>query len=148
MRSGFFIVGLGKALNEILENVAHIDGSHIFGGEIGFIGIEVRDDLIKQATFHHTIDLCRKIHAGKDILHIVRKAVQIGFEIVFDIFWVSNQCLEREFASIIELITGSLLQKAILNSQFLDFGISFQHLLLCRQQAVMESLDDRHRQDY
>ena len=67
------------------------------------------------------LDLRVKVHTGKNVLYIIGKAIQIGLEVVRDVLGISDQRLERERAGVVELISGSLPEKSVLNSQLLYF---------------------------
>ena len=88
-----------------------------------------------------------EVHPRQNILHIVRKAIQKGTEVLVDVFGVSLQSLESKGADIIELIAGCSTKETILHGKVLHFLVLVQHRLMGRQQAVVKTLDDRHRQD-
>ena len=74
VRSGLLVVGLGKPLDQVFKDVPHIHGADLLRPHIRLVGAEVHDHLIEQASLLHAVDLGTEIHAGENVLHIVRKS--------------------------------------------------------------------------
>ena len=97
---------------------------------------------------HVSLDDVVKIEFGQNILDIGREPSQIVPEVGFDVIRVSQQLFKCELAGIVELITGSLGQKAINDGQLLDLFILCQDCFVGRKQTVVETLNHGHRKDY
>ena len=147
MCSGFFVIWLGKSADKIFKYISHVNRADFLWGKITFICAKVRDDLIQKSRFFHVLNLRIKIHPGKNVLNIVRKSIQIGSEIIYDIFRVSNQCLECKWTGIVKLIARCCAQETVFHIECFVFFICIQNSLMCWQQAVMKPLNDRHRQN-
>lgn len=148
VRSGLLVVGLGKPLDQVFKDVPHIHGADLLRPHIRLVGAEVHDHLIEQASLLHAVDLGTEIHAGEDVLHIVGKAIEIGPEIVVDVLRVCPQGFKGERAGVVELVSGGSPQEPLLDRQMLDLLVSIQYRLVGWQQAVVEPLDDHHRQNH
>lgn len=148
MRSGFLVVGLGKPLDQILENIAHVHGADLFRTHIRLVRAEVHDDLIEQARLLHAVDLGAEIHTGEDVLHVVGETVEIGPEVVVDILGVRPQSLKGERACVVELVSGGSSKEPLLDRQMLHLLAGVQHRLMGGQQAVVKPLDHHHGQDH
>ena len=85
---------------------------------------------------------------GQNILDIGREPSQIVPEVGFDVIRVSQQLFKCELAGIVELITGSLGQKAINDGQLLDLFILCQDCFVGGKQTVVETFNHGHRKDY
>lgn len=147
VRSGLLVVGLGEPLHQVLEDIAHIHCADFFGAHIALLGAEVHDNLIQQTGLLHAVDLGVEVHPRQNVLHIVRKAVQESAEILIDVFGVRFQRFEGKWADVIELVARGGAEEALLHGEVLHLLVLVQHCLMGRQQAVVEPLDDRHRQD-
>ena len=86
-------------------------------------------------------------HLGQNVLDIFREAVDICPEVVLDILSVSPQGFESEFAGVVKSIAGGFAQEAVLHRQMPDFLAGLQNLAMGCQQAVVKTLNDRHRQN-
>lgn len=93
------------------------------------------------------LDLGIEVHPCEDVLHVVRKAVEVSLEVVHDVFGIRDKGLKSERAGVVELVSGCLTQEPILYCELLHFLICIEDRLMCRQQAVVKTLDDRHGQD-
>ena len=88
------------------------------------------------------------VEFGQNILDIGREPSQIVPEVGFDVIRVSQQLFKCELAGIVELITGSLGQKAINDGQLLDLFILCQDCFVGGKQTVVETFNHGHRKDY
>lgn len=88
-----------------------------------------------------------EVHPRQNVLHIVRKAVQESAEILIDVFGVRFQRFEGKWADVIELVARGGAEEALLHGEVLHLLVLVQHRLMGRQQAVVKTLNDRHRQD-
>ena len=86
--SGLLIVGLGKPLDQVLEDVPHIHGADLLRPHIRLVRAEVHNHLIEQTRLYHAVNLGTEIHAGEDVLNIVGKAIEVGPEVVIDVLRV------------------------------------------------------------
>ena len=148
VRSCLLVVRFGKPLNQVFKDIAHIYGADFLRPHIRLVRAEVHNHLIEQARLLHAVDLGAEIHAGENVLHIVGKAIEIGPEVIIDILRVRPQGLKGERAGVIELVSGGSPQEPLLDSQMLHLFVCIQHRLVGRQQAVVEPLDDHHRQNH
>ena len=146
--SGLLVVGLGKPLNQVLKNIAHINGTDLFRLHIRLVRAEVHDNLIEQSGLLHAVDLGVEVHACEDVLHIVGEAIEISAEVIVDVLWVCPQSLEGERAGIVELVSSSGPQEALFDCKVLYLLTGIQYRLMGWQQAVVEPLDHHHGQDH
>ena len=93
VRARVLVVGLGEALDEVLEDVAHVHGADLVGRHVRLRLAEVADHLVEQEGVRvaEALHLVGKLHAREDVLHVVREPVEVVLEVVLDVVRV---CLE------------------------------------------------------
>ena len=148
MRSCLLVVRFGKPLNQVFKDISHIHGADLLRPHVCLVGAEVHNHLIEQARLLHAVNLGAEIHASEDVLHVIGKAVQVGPEVVVDVLRIRTQGFKGERAGVIELVSGGSPQEPLLDRQMFHLFVCIQHRLVGRQQAVVEPLDDHHRQDH
>ena len=148
MRSGFLVVTFGKALHQILKDIAHVHGADLVGAHVRLVGTEIHDHLIQTPGLHHAVDLSGELHVRQNILHVVGKAVQIGPEVVRNVLRIGLQGFKRKRTRIVEMIPGGRTQKAVLHFKILFALKLLKHGVVRGQKAVVKTLDDDHGQNH
>ena len=149
VRARVLVVGLGEALDEVLEDVAHVHGADLVGRHVRLRLAEVADHLVEQRGIWvgEAFDLVVELHAREDILHVVREPVDVVLEVALDVLRVGLERLEGEFRGVVEGVAGGIAQKAVLDIEGFDPLRGVENLLVSGQKAVVEALDDGHGQD-
>ena len=150
VRTGVLVVGLGEPLDEVLEDVAHVDRLDLVGRHVRLRGAEVLDDLVQQGRIGvgEPLDLVDDLHARQDVLHIVGEAIEVVLEVLLDVLGISLQRLEGELRSVVEGVPRGFSEEAVLDSEALVLLDRLLHSVVRWRQTVMEALDDCHRQDH
>lgn len=147
MRSGLLVVGLGEPPHQILEYVAAIHRADLVRTKVALGGGKFFDDQIQGAALHHPSDNAVKVELGKHILDIGGEPGQIVPEVGLNVVRVGEQQIESEPAGVIELVAGGAGEEAIDDSQLFDLFVLLPHGGMGGQQAVVESLYNRHGED-
>ena len=147
MCSRFLVVGFGKALDKVLEDIAHIHRGDFLRPHISLLRAEVHNDLIQQAGLLHTVDLSGEVHTGKDVLNVVGEAIDVSAEVVVNALWVRLQRLKGIRTDVVKLIAGCFSQEPVLDGEMLHLFAGIQNRIVGRQQAVMKAFDDHHRKN-
>ena len=148
VRSGFLSKGFREPLYQVFKDVPAVNSTYFVRAEIALWRRKLLDDKVEGVALHHSLDDVVKIEFGQNILDIGREPSQIVPEVGFDVIRVSQQLFKCELAGIVELITGSLGQKAINDGQLLDLFILCQDCFVGGKQTVVETLNHGHRKDY
>lgn len=77
--AGVLVVRLREALNEVLEDVAHVHSFDLVGRHVSLRLAEVTDNLVEQwcVRIGKALDLVGELHARQDVLHVVREPVDV-----------------------------------------------------------------------
>ena len=148
VRPRLLVIALGKPLDEIFEDIPHVHGSHLPGAHVRLFGAEVYDDLVEEVRVGHALYLFAEAHLRQDVLHIVGEAVDECPEVVLDVLRVRPQCLECEWACVVEGVSGCLAQEAVLDGKMPHRLVFVQNRLAGGQQAVVKTLHNRHRKNH
>ena len=147
--AGVLVVGLGEALNEVLEDVAHVHSFDLVGRHVGLRLAEVADDLVEQrgVWVGEAFDLVGELHACQDVLHVVREPVDVVLEVVLDVLRVGLERLEGELRGVVEGVAGGIAQKAVLHGKGFVFLSCGENGIVRGLKAVVEAFDNGHRKD-
>ena len=127
--------------NQMLENVAHLDA---------VIGLRVQIQIGKclhnaeqTAVLIHLVDMAEHFKAIEDFLHFGGEALNVHFEIGFDVVQLVAQFFQRVGRGVIELIAGNAVHclRRIVRI-FCKFG---QNCFLVRLQGTLQAAQNRHR---
>ena len=145
--SGFLAKALGEPPHQVLEDVAAIHGADLVRAKIALLGAELFDNEVEGVALYHPLDDVVKVELCQHVLCVGRKAGQIIPEVGLDVVRVCQQGLEGETAGVVELVAGSLLQKAVDDLQLFHLLVGVQHCLMGGQQTVVEPFHHGHGQN-
>ena len=149
VRARVLVVGLGEALDEVLEDVAHVHRGDLVGRHVRLGLAEVADYLVEQRGVRvgQTLDLVGELHTGQDVLDVLGEAVDVVAEVVLDVFRVGLQGLERELGRVVEGEARGVAEEPVLDGKVLVLLVGGEDGVVGGRQAVVEALDHRHGQD-
>ena len=147
VRSGLLAKALGEPPHQVFEDVAAVHGADLVRAKIALLRAELLDNEVEGVALHHPLDDVVKVELCQHVLCVGRKAGQVIPEVGLNVVRVCQQGLEGEAAGVVELVAGSLLQKAVDDLQLFHLFVGVQHCLMGGQQTVVEPFHHGHGQN-
>ncbi len=155
--AGFLVVVFVEAADQLLEHRAHgmvVEAglvAHRGGAEVDVLIEEFLDELAEDIGFREAGDLIAKLEIGQDVLHIWRKAVEVGGKIVAErlLGGAGLEVAQEKGGGVVECLPGGGAEGVLLIGHLLavERGFHVHDGLFRRLQHGIEAAQNGHRQD-